>query len=100
MYIFLDDLRRSSGVEWVVVRTGEECIDLIDKFFNEIDMISFDHDLGEGITGYDVAKYIEAQCFAGPMICPRWVVHSANPVGRGNIIAAMKAAERASAGDR
>lgn len=42
--------------------------------------IDFDHDLGEGKTGYDVAKWIVEN-----ELDVRYRVHSMNPVGRANI---------------
>lgn len=58
--------------------------------------ISFDHDLGDESqngNGYLVAKVIEEAAANGlPRIT--WDIHSANPVGRKNIEAAMQSAER------
>lgn len=61
-----------------------------------IEFISFDHDLGEDLTGYDVAKVIESHCAYGELKINRdmWAVHSANPVGRRNIKSAMQSAEK------
>ncbi len=93
MKIFLDDIRDPKTNDWIIVRTAKDCINLIKSNKNEFYEISFDHDLGdEEYTGYNVAKWIEAECFFG-MKCPKWNIHSANPVGRQNIEAAMKSAE-------
>lgn len=46
-------------------------------------IISFDHDLGFGKSGYDVAKYIVENQLPQDRIS--WRVHSANPVGVANI---------------
>lgn len=43
--------------------------------------ISFDHDLGERHSGYDVAKYIVAMGYS----IKGYRVHSMNPVGKRNI---------------
>lgn len=48
-----------------------------DKIF-----ISFDHDLGSDLTGYDVAKYI----VDNEIQLTGFTVHSMNPVGAKNII--------------
>lgn len=56
--------------------------------------ISFDHDLGTELTGYDVAKLVERLVAEGKIAMPSWQVHSANPVGRSNIEGAMRSAER------
>ena len=95
MKIYLDDLRDPKTDGWTIVRSASKCIDLIKKNRNSIKMISFDHDLGddEDGTGYDVAKWIEAECYFG-MKCPKWNIHSANPVGEKNIKSAMESAER------
>lgn len=94
MRIYLDDIREPKTSGWTIVRTANEAINLIKKYRNEITEISFDHDLGDDeMTGYDVAKWIEAECFFG-MKCPKWNIHSANPVGAKNIKMAMEAAER------
>jgi hypothetical protein len=60
MNVFLDDIRVPSmshnvgkglGMDysdkdkWVIVRDYFDFIDLVDKHFDEIDLISFDHDL-------------------------------------------------------
>jgi hypothetical protein len=56
--------------------------------------ISFDHDLGEGKTGYDVAKLIEELAYDKELAPMTWDIHSANPVGRKRIEQAMQSAER------
>ena len=57
-----------------------------------VTFISFDHDLGQGGTGYDVAKRIEELAYLGQLDPIQYKVHSANPVGAGNIIKAMESA--------
>jgi hypothetical protein len=74
---------------------AKEAINLIGMGF--ITHISFDHDLGDETlngTGYDVAKFIEAKAYHGEIPPLTWTIHSANPVGRDNIKAAMESAER------
>jgi hypothetical protein len=56
-------------------------IEYFSRFGNGIELISFDHDLGERKSGYDVAKYI----VENDIKINRYKVHSANPVGRFNI---------------
>ena len=42
------------------------------------------------MSGYDVAKYIEKMAYFDHYSKPiSWQIHSANPVGRDNIIQAM-----------
>jgi len=49
--------------------------------------ISFDHDLGDGLTGYDCAKWlVEYDLETGLMPADfSFYVHSQNPVGASNI---------------
>jgi hypothetical protein len=60
----------------------------------QVECISFDHDLGTDETGYTVAKYIERAVYDREISCPKWKVHSANPVGVENIRKAMASAEK------
>ncbi len=103
MRVWLDDVRPAPRVDHLtmedltwdhIVTTAPEAIELIET--GEVTFISFDHDLGapEDGTGYDVAKYIEAQAAAGTIPPIEYALHSANFVGRANIDAAMKSAWR------
>ena len=92
MKLWLDDVRESPNKGWQCVKTGEEAIELLKQ--GTVDSISFDHDLGDGISGYDVAKWIEEMAAHGGMERIVWRIHSANPVGQKNIEAAMNAADR------
>lgn len=49
------------------------------------DFISFDHDLGEGKSGYDCAKFLVKYCMNNQSKLPEFTVHSQNPVGKENI---------------
>ena len=92
MKIFLDDIRNPKSSGWYICRTAEEAISLIKD--QKCDEITFDHDLGdESLTGYDVARYIEKLAAYGQLKkFPVWHVHSANPVGKKNIVFAMESA--------
>jgi hypothetical protein len=82
-YLFIDDLRtfnRISNYDLYIVRNYEEAISALK--INSFDIISFDHDLGEEKTGYDIAKYIVENDIE---IKEGFKIHSANPVGRFNI---------------
>lgn len=82
-YLFIDDLRIPAprpGYQLYVARTYDEAIRALEQ--QEFDLISFDHDLGEEKTGYDIAKYIVA---SNIKIKEGFKIHSANPVGRYNI---------------
>ena len=84
--IWIDDIR-TPPKNYVWCKDAETALRIIDYYShyndeNEIVEISFDHDLGEEMSGYDIAKYlvenqINIKCFS---------VHSMNPVGRNNII--------------
>ena len=73
---------------WSLCRTGEEAIKelaSLSKISNCKIFISFDHDLGQGINGYDVAKWI----IENEIQIAGFTVHSMNPVGRQNIISLL-----------
>jgi hypothetical protein len=92
--VYLDDVRfphmsfrrEDDHVDWVILRSYEDFVTWIEE--NGIPQeVSFDHDLGTEKTGYDAAKYlgellISENCSNHPYVR----VHSANPVGRENII--------------
>ena len=111
--IWLDDERPTPDNTWLLCRRAEEATSLLRSFHESgIDVhISLDHDLGEskelvacdGLasysygsdskTGYDVAKFIEKRAAQG-IKPPAWEIHSANPVGRARIAAALESADR------
>ena len=94
-YIFLDDertyeinplvslrrfLKEEPGSTVVYVcRNADECINVIQNLSDFY--IDFDHDLGNGKSGYDVAKYI----VENQLPCKGYRIHSMNPVGKQNI---------------
>lgn len=90
--IFLDDCRAvpDDGREWILVETVAKCVDLLHKHALHVDTLSLDHDLGEEgpYTGYMVAKKIEEWAAQGWWhLVPTYILcHSANPVGRKNIL--------------
>ena len=49
------------------------------------DKIYFDHDLGEGKTGYDATKWLVQYCMDHKKELPIYYIHSMNPVGAKNI---------------
>ena len=83
IYIFIDDMRlppKGKGDWTVVSRTYKTSIMAIEKYKSEELYISFDHDLGENKTGYDIAKYLVEN-----NIKAKYQIHSANVVGKFNI---------------
>lgn len=67
-----------------IFRNAEDLIKWYAENLNEYEhfFISFDHDLGSGMTGYDMAKYIVEH----KLPVSGFASHSMNPVGRKNII--------------
>lgn len=92
--LWLDDIRPApAGWAWI------KNVDQAKVFFilTGVDKISLDHDLGENLeTGYDLLTWIEKRVaekkWAGPM--PQFSIHSANPVGRKNMLAAIESIEK------
>ena len=92
MKLWLDDERPMPDHYDVHVKTAEEAIEALKTKL--VTHISFDHDLGQEKTGYDVAKYIEKRAWQGILPRVKWEVHTQNPVGRDNITNAMRNADR------
>ena len=83
MNLYLDDLR-TTPEEFERVYSYEEFVAYL-QHYGLPDFISFDHDLGEGLSGYDCAKYLVDYCLAHQRPLPNYQVHSQNPVGKENI---------------
>lgn len=83
--IYIDDLRpHPEG--WVRAYDYNDAIQLLIEHTGNIGIISFDHDLGFGKTGYDIAKWIEENAILNGYPVPReFRIHSANTVGRINL---------------
>ena len=93
IYIWLDDVRPmpkymfQPDILLVPVKTYNECLTALTaiKSYSPageyITYIDFDHDLGEDLTGYDIAKAIVEMNMKNVYFS----VHSANPVGVFNI---------------
>ena len=81
--LYLDDVRETPD-NFVRVYNYEEFVQFINE--NSVpDFISFDHDLGEGKTGFDCAKFLVEYCLDHGISKINFVVHSQNPVGKENI---------------
>jgi len=90
--IYLDD-SRPCPQGWTLVMSAELAIDMFKQ--GAVDTISLDHDLGlNKKTGYDVVKWIEKEVATKGFVPPKMVVHTQNPVGRDNILAAIKNIQR------
>jgi hypothetical protein len=105
--IYLDDVRIPLEKEWIVVKNYDEFVEKINEIgFENIDIVSLDHDLGDTAmqeyynnvspnykldydnikekTGYDCAKWLVENWLDGKPVF-EVVVHSANPIGSSNI---------------
>jgi len=95
MRVWLDDVRNPNDHGWndaIWATNARDAIILLET--GNVKEISFDHDLGEGLTGYDVANKIEELIYYKKINMPKWFIHSANPVGRANIEKALISAEK------
>lgn len=107
--LYLDDIRTPNDKEWVVVRNYEQFVSRINQHgLENIEVISLDHDLGDSAmveyynnvkdnytldynnisekTGYDVCKFIVNRSIETGIPLPQIYVHSANPIGSGNMM--------------
>ena len=103
--LWLDDERDPMNSRWhqyfpiesptvIWVKTCKEFIDWITE--NSLpDAICFDHDLGDGPSGLDAAKWLTEYCLAADSQLPHWNIQSANPIGKKNIIALLNSFARA-----
>lgn len=100
--IFLDDDRQPTFIknqmgrfypeEWIVINNYFDFIKFIDKHFDEINLVSFDHDIAsydidkKEWTGKDAVDYIINKCLDTGKPFPNFFVHTMNTSGRPNII--------------
>lgn len=109
MKLFLDDIRvpnmahnSSKGLgldysatdKWVIARDYFDFVDIVNKHFDEIELVSFDHDLacvkdGREFTGKDAVDYLINYCLDHNKKFPDWYAHTDNTSGRQNIIGAI-----------
>ena len=93
--IYLDD-ERTPPEGWILVSTPEEAIEHLKN--GDVEWISLDHDLGEisrtcyenPITGMDVLTWMENQVATTDYVPPRMMAHTANPVAKQKMHAAMR----------
>ncbi len=86
MKLWLDDVRTPPDNYIVWVKTYKEFVRFVETN-GPPDMVSFDHDLGGKKTGYDCAKWLVNKGIK----LKNFTVHSANPVGKENIIKLLEA---------
>lgn len=107
--IFLDDIRTpnmshhtgkglgsvfSSSDKWIIIRNYFDFVNFVDKHYDEINIISFDHDLacykdGVEYTGKNAADYVIDYCLDNNKKFPNWYAHTDNTSGRQNIIGSI-----------
>lgn len=89
MKLWLDD-EREAPEGWQRTYTATGCIGALRT--GKVTHLSLDHDLGTEATGYDVLCWIErAQRVNVPAFAlPEIAIHSANPVGRARMEAALR----------
>lgn len=92
--LWLDDVREMPPEFTAHAKTAAGAIALLDT--GRVDRISLDHDLGpeEAGTGYQVARHIEEGAYFMTIPALAWAIHSANPVGRKNMLASLQRAEQ------
>jgi len=93
---WLDDVRPVPGIRkdagYVAFVDAESLLPYIEA--GEVAAIDFDHDLGNGMTGYDLAKRIEELAATGKIPPITYYIHSGNISGATNIYMAMESAHR------
>lgn len=91
MKLWIDDLRPAPD-GWVWAKTSNEALEIIGKtLLKNIELISFDHDLGGDDTAVPIVNYIEERVVQFGDPAPLMLVHSQNPVGRDNLKRAIRA---------
>lgn len=99
MKLFVDDERNPPDGTWNVVRSAELAIIYLQSSPEQpLEILSLDHDLGEPRetnSGSEVAKWLEAAVHVNGFLPPAVLqVHSGNPVGVDNILAAFRSIAR------
>lgn len=93
--LFLDDERWPVNEDdWFIARDFDSVCDLVVEM-GFPSYISFDHDLGSGLSGNDVAQWLIAYLLDNRLRFPGgfdYYVHSQNPIGAANIRSKMDSA--------
>lgn len=107
--LYLDDVRTPLADDWVIARNYDEFVYQINLYgLESFEVISLDHDLGEGAmveyytnvknnftldynnikekTGYDCCKFLVSLSMTKNIPLPQIYVHSANPIGSANMM--------------
>ena len=109
IWLYLDDVRTPTDNRWKVVRSYDEFVAHIKmNGLEKYETISLDHDLGDTAmneyynnvhpnyaldynnitekTGLDCCKFLVAESMNTKIPLPQIYVHSANPIGSGNMM--------------
>ena len=107
--LYLDDIRTPVDDDWMLVRNYDEFVKQIKLHgLGNFEVISLDHDLGEGAmveyytnvknnyildynnieerTGMDCCRYLVSESMNEKIPLPQIYVHSANPIGSANMM--------------
>jgi hypothetical protein len=107
--LYLDDIRTPVDDDWIVVRNYDEFVAQIKlNGLGNFEVISLDHDLGEGAmveyytnvknnymldynnieerTGMDCCRYLVSESMNEKIPLPQVYIHSANPIGSANMM--------------
>ena len=107
--LYLDDIRTPVDDDWIVVRNYDEFVAQIKlNGLGNFEVISLDHDLGEGAmveyytnvknnymldynninerTGMDCCRYLVSESMNEKIPLPQIYIHSANPIGSANMM--------------
>ena len=107
--LYLDDIRTPVDDDWILVRNYDEFVAQIKlNGLGNFEVISLDHDLGEGAmveyytnvknnymldynnieerTGMDCCRYLVSDSMNEKIPLPQIYVHSANPIGSANMM--------------
>jgi hypothetical protein len=107
--LYLDDVRTPIAEDWLIARDYDEFVTQIKLHgLSNFEVISLDHDLGEGAmveyytnvknnyelnynniqekTGMDCCKFLVAESMNKNIPLPQIYVHSANPIGAHNMM--------------
>lgn len=106
MKIYLDDVRNAPE-GWELARNAQEFEQLYEANKDHVTHISLDHDLGDNQkTGHDVVKYLMTKVIEEMKVTKKLLsnfplisCHSANPVGKKNIMHCIHDIEMIITGD-
>jgi len=77
--LFVDD-ERTANHNFIRAYDYDDAIQTMEEY--DVQIISLDHDLGLGKTGYDITKWMVENDYWPKVI----IIHTANPVGSQNMI--------------